>query len=97
MLDFALVDAPGLGSISRIRAAAPRVSTVLLCGEDEEYAASELTKEHVQDYLIKGQIQSHELMYAMRNAVARKIFQESTFKDADRAQVTLNSIGDAVV
>jgi PAS domain S-box-containing protein len=68
-----------------------------LCSEDDEPLANDLITEKVQDYLIKGQIQSQELMRTMRNAVARKISQELTFTDGYRAQVTLNSIGDSVI
>jgi PAS domain-containing protein len=51
----------------------------------------------VQDYLVKGQIEPHELMRAMRNSVARKILEETLFNEKNRAQITLECIGDAVI
>jgi PAS domain-containing protein len=51
----------------------------------------------VQDYLIKGHIEPHELMRAMRNSVARKVLEENLFNERNRAQTTLECIGDAVI
>jgi PAS domain S-box-containing protein len=54
-------------------------------------------QEGAQDYLIKGQIEPRELMRSLRYAVERKIFEETLFEEKERAQVTLNCIGDAVI
>jgi diguanylate cyclase (GGDEF)-like protein/PAS domain S-box-containing protein len=51
----------------------------------------------VQDYLVKGQIESHELMRAMRNSVARRILEVALFNEKNWAQTTLECIGDAVI
>jgi PAS domain-containing protein len=51
----------------------------------------------VQDYLLKGQIRPHELLRTLRNAVARKAVEDLLFTEKERAQVTLDSIGDAVI
>ena len=56
-------------------------------------------QEGAQDYLIKGQIieQRARLLRALRYAVERKIMEEALFVEKERAQVTLNCIGDAVI
>jgi diguanylate cyclase (GGDEF)-like protein/PAS domain S-box-containing protein len=54
-------------------------------------------EEGAQDYLIKGQIEPRELMRALRNTLDRKSIEESLFQEKERAQVTLDCIGDAVI
>jgi diguanylate cyclase (GGDEF)-like protein/PAS domain S-box-containing protein len=97
LLDLGLADAQGLQSIRRARAVAPGVPLVVLTGLDDESMAARALQEGVQDYLIKGQIDARGLLRALRYAVERKTMQEELFEEKERAQVTLNSIGDAVI
>jgi diguanylate cyclase (GGDEF)-like protein/PAS domain S-box-containing protein len=97
LLDLGLPDAQGLGAVQRAHAAAPRVPLVVLTGLDDESLATQALQEGAQDYLIKGQIETRGLLRALRYAVERKVMEEALFIEKERAQVTLNSIGDAVV
>jgi diguanylate cyclase (GGDEF)-like protein/PAS domain S-box-containing protein len=97
LLDLGLPDAQGLEAIRRARAVAPGVPLVVLTALDDESLASRALQEGVQDYLIKGQIDARGLLRALRYAVERKHMQEALFDEKERAQVTLNSIGDAVI
>jgi diguanylate cyclase (GGDEF)-like protein/PAS domain S-box-containing protein len=97
LLDLGLPDAQGLESIRRARAVAPGVPLVVLTALDDESMAARALQEGVQDYLIKGQIDARGLLRALRYAVERKSMQEELFGEKERAQVTLNSIGDAVI
>jgi diguanylate cyclase (GGDEF)-like protein/PAS domain S-box-containing protein len=97
LLDLGLPDAQGLETIRRARAVAPGVPMVVLTGLDDESLASRALQEGVQDYLIKGQIDARGLLRVLRYAVERKSMQEALFDEKERAQVTLNSIGDAVI
>ena len=97
LLDLGLPDAQGLEAVRRARAIAPRVPLVVLTGLDDETLASRALQEGAQDYLIKGQIESRGLLRALRYAIERKTMEEALFVEKERAQVTLNSIGDAVV
>ena len=81
----------------RAHAAAPRVPLVVLTGLDDESLAAQALQEGAQDYLIKGQIETRGLLRALRYAIERKIMEEALFVEKERAQVTLNCIGDAVV
>ena len=94
LLDLELPDAQGLAAVRRTRAAAPGVPLVVL-GLDESLAVQAL-QEGAQDYLIKGQIDTRGLLRALRYAVERKALEEALFVEKERAQVTLNCIGDAV-
>ena len=97
LLDLGLPDTQGLESIRRARAVAPHVPLVVLTSLDDETMAAQALQAGVQDYLIKGQIDARGLLRALRYAVERKSMQEELFQETERAQVTLNSIGDAVI
>jgi diguanylate cyclase (GGDEF)-like protein/PAS domain S-box-containing protein len=97
LLDLGLPDAQGLGAVRRSRAAAPHVPLVVLTGLDDESLAAQVLQEGAQDHLIKGQIETRALLRTLRYAVERKISEEVLFAEKERAQVTLNSIGDAVI
>jgi two-component system cell cycle sensor histidine kinase/response regulator CckA len=97
ILDLGLPDAQGLEAVRRVHAAAPRVPLVVLTGLDDESLATQALQEGAQDYLIKGQIETRGLLRALRHSVERKIMDDALFGEKERAQVTLNSIGDAVV
>ena len=69
----------------------------MLTGLDDHTLASQALKEGAEDYLIKGQIEPRGLRRAIRYAIERKTMEEALFDEKERAQVTLNSIGDAVI
>jgi diguanylate cyclase (GGDEF)-like protein/PAS domain S-box-containing protein len=96
LLDLGLPDAQGLEAVRRAHAAAPRVALVVLTGIDDESQAAQALQDGAQDILIKGQIETRGLLRALRYAIERKIMEEALFSEKERAQVTLNCIGDAV-
>jgi diguanylate cyclase (GGDEF)-like protein/PAS domain S-box-containing protein len=95
--DLGLPDTQGLEAVRRTHAAAPHVPLVVLSGMDDESMALQALKEGAQDYLIKGQIESRELLRSMRYAVERKLNEETLYTEKEFAQVTLDCIGDAVI
>jgi diguanylate cyclase (GGDEF)-like protein/PAS domain S-box-containing protein len=97
LLDLGLPDAQGMNAVQRAHRAAPGVPLVILSGLDDESMAIQAMREGAQDYLIKGQIEPRELVRALRYAVERKIIEETLFEEKERAQVTLDCIGDAVI
>ena len=96
LLDPGLPDAKGLGAVRRAQAAAPHVPLVVLTGLDDESLAARALQEGAQDYLIKGQVEARGLLRALRYAAERKVMEEALFVEKERAEVTLNCIGDAV-
>jgi diguanylate cyclase (GGDEF)-like protein/PAS domain S-box-containing protein len=97
LLDLGLPDSQGLEAVRRAHAAAPHVPLVVLTGLDDESLAGNALQVGAQDYLIKGQIETKGLLRALRYAVERKAMEEALFAEKERAQVTLNCIGDAVI
>ena len=97
LLDLGLPDAQGLEAVRRAHAAARRIPLVVLTGLDDEALAAQALQEGAQEHLIKGQIDTRGLLRALRYAVERKTMEEALFAEKERAEVTLNCIGDAVV
>jgi len=97
LLDMGLSDAHGQEAVRQVRALASRVSIVLLALAENEQTAIASMQEGAQDYLVKGQIEPREMMRSLRNAIERKVIEEALFEMKERAQVTLDCIGDAVI
>ena len=97
LVDLGLPDARGLAAVRRAHAAAPHVPLVVLTELDETSLATQALQEGAQEHLIKGQIETRGLLRALRYAIERKSVDEALFEEKERAQVTLNCIGDAVV
>jgi diguanylate cyclase (GGDEF)-like protein/PAS domain S-box-containing protein len=98
LLDLGLPDAQGLEAVSRAHAAAPHVPLVVLSGLSDESLAVQTLQQGAQDYLLKGPFEPRDvLLRALRYAVERKIIEEKLFDEKERAQVTLDCIGDAVI
>ena len=96
LLDLGLPDAQGLEAVRRAHAAAPSTPLVVLTGLENELLAAQSLQEGAQEHLIKGQVETRGLLRALRYAVERKTMDEALFVEKERAEVTLNSIGDAV-
>jgi len=72
LLDPGLPDSEGMDSVIQLQAEAPHIPIIVLTGLDDEDAAAEAVQKGVQDYLVKGQVDSHMLVRAIRYALERK-------------------------
>jgi diguanylate cyclase (GGDEF)-like protein/PAS domain S-box-containing protein len=97
LLDLGLPDSQGLDAVRRARAAAPRVPLVVLTGLEDESVAAQSLQQGAQDYLVKGQFDSRSLLRSLRYAIERNNMEEALSAEKERAEATLNCIGDAVV
>ena len=90
-LDLGLPDSQGIESFSAIYAKAPNVPVVVISGLDDEETAVLAVKKGVQDYFVKGQVDSNLLTRAVRYAIERK----RTSKILDEKQKNIEAIFDA--
>ncbi len=97
LLDVGVPGSNELEAFSRVQTAAPHAAMVLLCDPNDEPIAVEAIHQGAQDYLIKGQAEARELKRALFNAIERKSLEEIQLVEKERAQVTLDCIGDAVI
>ncbi|HUT23143.1 MAG TPA: SpoIIE family protein phosphatase [Sumerlaeia bacterium] len=88
LLDLSLPDSHGLDTFGRIHAEAPDIPIIVLTGLDDEEVAVRTVHQGAQDYLIKGCVDGHLLVRAMRYAIERKDAQKalSVYADELRAR-----------
>ena len=97
LLDLFLPDSQGIETFDTLFLAAPHIPILILSDLDHEDIASLAVKQGAQDYLLKSHLDSYWLPRALRYVIGRKAAEEALFAERERAQVTLNSIGDAVL
>ena len=97
LLDLFLPDSQGIETFDKLFLAAPHVPILILSNLDHEDIARLAVKHGAQDYLLKSHLDSYWLPRALRYVIGRKAAEEALFAERERAQVTLNSIGDAVL
>lgn len=72
LLDIGLPDSSGLNSVPEIKKLAPKLPIIMLTGLDDENTAISCLHLGVQDYLVKGKIDSDLLVRSIRYAIERK-------------------------
>jgi diguanylate cyclase (GGDEF)-like protein/PAS domain S-box-containing protein len=96
-LNLNLPDSQSLPTFDKLVQTAPGVPTLVLCAKREEATATEALRRGAKDYLLDGHIDCYALARAIRNMAERETAEDALFRETERAQVTLNSIGDAVL
>ena len=96
LLDLSLPDSHGLETFARALALAPQVPIIVMSGLDDEALAIETVHEGAQDYLVKGQADSHLLTRSMRYAIERKQAEEALSKERDLFHTLMDNIPDRI-
>ena len=98
MLELTLPDSRGIETFDRaIPALTPDVP-ILILGEPRRSPRETSRKpQGAQDYLPPDHLDRYSLSRALRNAIERKTVEDALYLEKERAVVTLNSIGDAVL
>ncbi len=91
-LDLDLPDSRGIDSVSAVNAKAPDVPIIVLSGLDDAKMEVTAVQKGVEDYLVKGQVDSNLLARAVRYAIERRQVR----KIVDRKQKHLEAIFDAI-
>jgi diguanylate cyclase (GGDEF)-like protein/PAS domain S-box-containing protein len=97
LLDLFLPDSEGIETFDRVFRAAPQIPILILCGSGHEDIAKSAVQRGAQDYLLKHRLDAYLLPKALHSMIDRAAIAEALFEEKERAQVTLNSIGDAVM
>jgi diguanylate cyclase (GGDEF)-like protein/PAS domain S-box-containing protein len=97
LFDLSLPGGQGLVAFDEIFKAAPHSPILLLCDPAQEDLAIQAVQRGAQDYVLTDHLDGHSLSKALRNMLERTVNAEALFVEKERAQVTLNSIGDAVI
>ena len=97
LLDLFLPDSQGIDTFVKLSRAVPYVPILVLSGLDDEDIAKQTVNRGAYDYLLKSHLDSHSMARALHSVIARKAAEDALFLESERAQITLNSIGDAVI
>jgi signal transduction histidine kinase len=95
LLDLSLPDAQGLDALARIRDVAPDLPIVIITGLNDESIAVEAVRRGAQDYLVKGQADSHAVIRAILYSIERKRIQVQLEKQRAR-QAALHEVNLAI-
>jgi len=97
LTDLHLPDSRGIATFDRLFRAAPQIPILILIDVQDEETAKQALRSGAQDYLFKTRLDADLLPKAVGRMIERAVNAEALFAEKERAQVTLNSIGDAVV
>jgi diguanylate cyclase (GGDEF)-like protein/PAS domain S-box-containing protein len=96
LVDLVLPDSSGIETFYRLIQAAPRIPMLILTAGQDEDIAKLAVQRGASEYLLKDHLDPY-LPKAVGSMIERAVYAEALFEEKERAQVTLNSIGDAVI
>jgi diguanylate cyclase (GGDEF)-like protein/PAS domain S-box-containing protein len=97
LVDLSLPDSRGIETFNQIFRAAPQIPILILTAAQDEEVAKLAVQRGAQDYLLTTRIDAYLLPKTVRSMIERAMITEALFEEKERAEVTLNSIGDAVI
>ena len=97
LVDLYLPDSRGIETFDVVFRAAPKVPILVLIDSKDEKTAKLAVQCGAQDYLFKTRLDAYLLPKALVSMIERAAYFDALFEEKERAVVTLNSIGDAVV
>ena len=97
VVDLFLSDNQGIETFELLYRASPHVPILVVSSLRDEDVARLAVQRGAQDYLLKERLDGYTLPKALNSMLERSAYSEAMFLEKERAQVTLNSIGDAVV
>jgi diguanylate cyclase (GGDEF)-like protein/PAS domain S-box-containing protein len=97
VVDLFLSDSQGIETFDTLLSASPHVPILVLSHLRDEDVARLAVQRGAQDYLLEERLDGHSLPKAVTSMLDRSAYSQTLFLETERAQVTLNSIGDAVI
>ena len=97
MVDLFLPDSQGIETFDKLFSAAPHIPTLVLSRLRDEDIARLALRRGAQEYLLEERLDGYGLSVALTSMLERSVHAEALLLERERAQVTLDSIGDAVI
>jgi diguanylate cyclase (GGDEF)-like protein/PAS domain S-box-containing protein len=97
LVDLTLPDARGMPCFDQLHNAARHIPILTLCDLDHEAEAKEAVQHGAQGWLSRGYFDNYLVPQSLRNIIERMKVEQGLYIAQARAQITLNSIGDAVI
>ncbi len=96
MIDLSLPDSHGIDTFHRVAARAPHVPLIVLSGLDDEQLALQTVQEGAQDYLVKGHVDHHTLVRAMRYAIQRAQTDRALADERNLLRSVIDNLLDSI-
>jgi diguanylate cyclase (GGDEF)-like protein/PAS domain S-box-containing protein len=97
LVDLFLPDSHGVETFDRLFRVAPHIPILVLSAARDEDVAKLAVERGAHDYLLKSHLNGSLLPKTLRGMLERAANAEALFEEKERAQITLDSIGDAVI
>lgn len=97
LVDLFLSDSQGIATFDQLFAVVPQTPILALHATDNHMLAKETMQRGAQGHLSKDYFSNSLVPHSLRNIIQRKAVEESLFIERTRAEITLNSISDAVI
>ena len=97
LVDLSAPGSLGIETFDQLFHVSPHIPFLVLCATSDEEIARLAVQHGAQDYFLMPRLDGYLLPKALRNMIERAANAEALFNEKERAQVTLNSIGDAVM
>src|SRR5882757_1345997 len=97
LLDMFLSDSQGTATFDRVFAVAAHIPILILTTPEQEASAKLAVARGAHDYVLKNRLDAYLLPRVLRGMMDRAANTEALFQEKERAQIMLNSIGDAVI
>jgi diguanylate cyclase (GGDEF)-like protein/PAS domain S-box-containing protein len=97
LVDLFLPDSSGLDTFATLMSVAPQVPILILSDTEHEEIARQAVRQGAQDYFLKNHLDHHLLPKTLRTIIERAQSTDALYEEQERARVTLDSIGDAVI
>ncbi|MEJ0037767.1 MAG: EAL domain-containing protein [Gammaproteobacteria bacterium] len=97
LVDLSLADSQGIETFDRVFRAVPRIPILVLTTSENEALAKLAVQRGAQDYLLQARLDTYLLPKTINSMIERAANAEALYEEQERAEVTLNSIGDAVI
>ncbi|MBN1691744.1 MAG: response regulator [Dehalococcoidia bacterium] len=94
LLDLNLPDCQGIDTLMTLKNEHVHTPVVVMTDPDDEKTTLEALKMGAQDYLVKGRIDGHVLLRAMRYAIGRKQSEDAILKSKMLLQNVIDSTPD---
>ena len=97
LLDLNMPDCNGAETFDNLLKIEPDIPILIFGDTANEALAKQALQRGAQDYILSDHFDSYSLPRAVRYAIERKSGEAALYQEKERAVVTLNSIGDAVL
>jgi diguanylate cyclase (GGDEF)-like protein/PAS domain S-box-containing protein len=97
LLDLRLPDCSGMDALDQLARAVPAQAILVVGSAEDDDVTQEVVRRGAYGYLLMSHLDSYWLPRTLRHAIERKQAEEALFGEMERAEVTLDSIADAVL